>query len=107
MASRHLSLQMSELADVTDLLVGFQQHNNVRVKVDVEVEVGGKVPTLVITGKAIGLTPADGVLPLLASVSVICSDLNLKRWNAVLTHVIYALDFQLALAEFEEAEQKS
>jgi len=106
LATRHLSLQMSELADVTDLLVNFEVHNSIRLKMDVEVERGGKVPTLVITAKAIGLTAENGVLPLLASVSVKCSDMNLRHWNAALTHCLYALDFKLALDEWDKAEQK-
>jgi len=106
LASKHFSLNMSELGDVTDLLYAFEQQNKVRLHCRFGVEMEGKSPTIGLTMFAYGVEDVDTVLPPLASVSVICSALNLKTWNAALTHALYALDFQLALNEYESAAVK-
>lgn len=107
MASRHHSLDLSEIADVTDLVVGFQAHNNVRLSLRFGVVVEKKVPGIVIVAEAWEDLDDQPAAKPLASLTVKCSALNLKTWNAALTHVLYAMDFQLALAEWERAEQKS
>jgi len=106
LASRHHSLDLSELADVTELLVGFEKHNNVRLSLRVSAVTRGKSPALVIVAEAWPTVDEQAVHGPLALVNVNCSDLNLKHWNAVLTHVLYALDFQLALNEYGSVEQK-
>lgn len=103
MGSRHHSLDLSEIADVTDMLNGFQQHNSCRIVVEVSVEVVDQVPGIVLVAKAYEGDPALlGAKPL-GSVSVKCSTMNLKAWNSALIHVMYALDFQLALNELGHA----
>jgi hypothetical protein len=106
LASRHHSLDLSEIADVTDMLFGFEEHNNCQVTMNVSCEQAGKVRTLIVAATAW----RKGQLPVgvdcLASVSVTCSALNLRNWNSALTHALYALDFQLALKELGHAEPK-
>jgi len=103
LASRHHSLEMSEIADVTDMLNGFQTHNSCLITVEVSVEVVNKAPGLVLLAKAWKAEEVRSGASLLASVSVKCSAMNLKQWNSALTHVMYALDFQLALLELGHA----
>jgi hypothetical protein len=106
LASKHFSLNMSELGDVTDLLYAFEQQNKVKLHCRFGVELVGKNPTLGLTMLAYDAEHDSAVQPPLGSVSVICSTLNLKTWNAALTHALYALDFQLALNEFESKAPK-
>lgn len=106
MASRHFSLEMTEVADVRDMLMAFEQHNSVKLELRVSVQSLNGRPDVVIAGIAHESAEAIGVAPPLASVSVRCSAMNLKHLAAALTHVMYALDFQLALNEFEATKPK-
>lgn len=106
MGSRHHSLDLSELADVTDLVGAFEEQNNVRLSIRFGRVSKLGVPGLVVVAEAWTLEDVPPEAKPLASVSVICSGLNIKTWNAVLTHVMYALDFQLALNEFESVAHK-
>jgi len=101
LGSRHHSLDLSELMDVTDLLRAFEQQNTVRISLRFGVVEHQRAPTLGLVGEAWAKGGESMEARPLASVSVICSDLGLKTWNAVLTQVLYMLDFQLALNEFE------
>ena len=107
MASRHSSLQMGEIADITDMLAGFEEHNGCKVVLTVRVEGTGDSRTLVLGVTAWAVSQKDTAVPHLASVSVKCSALNLKHWNSAIIHALYALDFQLALLELGHAEPKS
>jgi hypothetical protein len=100
-------LDLSEIADVTDMLSGFQEHNTCRITMLVTVEVSKPNRGLVIEAKAYPMEGECTEATLLASVSVKCSTMNLKAWNSALTHVMYALDFQLALSELGHAKPKS
>lgn len=102
MASRHHSLDMSELKDVTELLVAFQEQNRVYIKCRFEAQVREKGPVMFLTAECWGAEEDSLEVPPSASVSLNCSVMNLKGWNAVVTHALYALDFQLALNEFEK-----
>lgn len=106
MASRHFSLDMSELGDVTDLLIGFERQNQVRTQWKFFLEWRDKAPSIVVEATAWGMKEEDSGVKPLGYVSVRCSDLNLKHWSAAITHVLYALDFQCALNELEEKEPK-
>lgn len=106
LASRHHSLDLSELADVMDIVRAFEEHNSAQTFFRFNVGMVGKRPELFLTAACWGKDQETTVVPSSASVSVKCSDLNLKTWNAALTHVLYALDFQLALNEFESVERK-
>lgn len=104
MGSRHHSLDLSEIADVTDMLFGFEEHNSCQITLNVSCEQAGVVRTLMVEATAW----EKGKLPVgancLASVNVTCSALNLRNWNSALTHALYALDFQLALNEMGHAK---
>ena len=106
MASKHHSLNLSEVSDMTALLHSFEEHNQIRVTLTVETLMRRTGPTLAIG--AIAYNSGDdspGAKPL-AYVSVICSAINLRHWNAALTHVLYVLDAQLALNEMHLATEK-
>lgn len=101
MASRHFSLNLSEVADVTDLVVAFQEHNSCRIALELTVGTLGHVPQLMCVVTAfrpvgIGVEPAP-----LACVPLNTSTMNLKHLRDVVTAALYALDFKLALNEFE------
>lgn len=106
MAQRHHSLDLSEMGDVTDMLLGFEEHNHCRIAFRFGLVHSGKTPTVAIDGEAWTEFLGEPGAQLSASVNVKCSDLNLRTWNAALIHVLYALDFQLALNEFEGAGTK-
>lgn len=106
MATRHYSSQMSEVGDVTDLLVGFEQHNKVRLEVRLGLTNREKNASILVNLLAHRPDTEIGDLPPLGSVSVTCSDLNLRRLMDVLTHALYALDFKLVLNEMPEVDQQ-
>lgn len=98
---------MGDVADVTDTIRAFEQHNTVHIAVELTVAHLGHVPRLQMVLTAynpvgIGVEPAP-----LASVQLDCMTANLKTLAAALTHGLYALDFQLALNEFEGTKKPS
>jgi hypothetical protein len=97
---------MTEIADVTDMLSGFEQHNSCRITMAVSVVVVNGVPDLEIHAYAARVGESEAGADFLGSVRVSCRTMNLKRWNSALIHVLYALDFQLALNELGHAEPK-
>lgn len=99
MASRHHSLNLSEVADVTDLISSFEQHNEVRIEVRMSVVMTTSGPDLQITTVAHDKKKEIGEAAPLASTSAICSATNLKTVMGVLTHAMYTLDFQLVVNE--------
>lgn len=97
---------MSEVADLTDMVAGFEEHNSCMLVMQITSIITPKDRDLLLVMTAY---PKDTVLPeasCLASVSVKCSATNLAHWNSALTHAMYALDFQLALNELGHAEPK-
>jgi hypothetical protein len=106
LGSRHHSLNMSEWMDVTDLLRAFELHNEVCITVSMTTLTTPKGPDLAVMVSAEGKSRKSGDQMLLASVLVKCSSLNLKALQSVVTHALYALDFQLALNEWGVAENK-
>lgn len=104
MASKHHSLNLSELGDVTDVLVAFEEHNNVRIHLVTETVYTSKGPDLAVGAYAWDRVAEEPGARCLASVSVRCSAMNLRAWNAVLTRVLYMLDGQLAKNEFAATE---
>lgn len=106
MESRHFSLNLSEVGDVTDLMLAFERHNAVRLEVRLSLVNQEKNASIAIAMLAHGKEGEIGEVPPLGSVSAICSAINLKTLRDVLTHVMYALDFQLALREWDAASPK-
>ena len=92
---------MTEVADVRDIWQAFELQNQVKLEIRLEVQTKAGVPDLLLTALAHQNGVEIGEAPPLASVSVRCSGTNLKHLRDALTHVLYALDFQLALHEFE------
>jgi len=107
LASKHHSLQMGEVEDILTLLLGFQEHNQVKVEVRFSVVDAGEKPDIVVAALAHDAKAEIGDLPPLASVSVRCSATKLRNLRDVVTHALYAMDFQIAVNELREAEQKS
>ena len=99
MASRHFSLNLSEVADVTDLLQAFESHNDVRLEIRLSVATVRKVPTLELVGIAHPPAWQIGEVAPLASVSLKCSALNLRNLRDAFIHLTYVLDSQLAFNE--------
>lgn len=106
MGSRHHSLNMSAVADLLDLMMAFEEHNQIRVKIDLEVVNVENKPDLMITAKAMSRSPENTEVIELASVSVKCSATNLKNVNDAVTHAMYALDFRLAANEWDATKPK-
>ena len=106
MASRHFSLEMSEVGDVLDLLYHYEELNTVRLDVELKVQRFPRGPELVVAVAVweAGVKPTD--LPLLASVSVRCLATNLKGIRGAVTHALYLADSKLALLELERAESQ-
>lgn len=107
MASRHFSLQMSEVGDVLDLLYSYEQLNGVRLKVAVEVVRLPRGPELAIAVVAWGAEPSGLALPPLVSVSVRCLAINLRGILGALTHALYLVDSRLAQLELDGGKRPS
>ncbi len=101
MASRHYSLNMSEVGDVIDLLWGFEKHNSVNVQLRTETVFQNGRPELVMTMAAWPIDKARSEVWPSALVSVNCSTMNLRTFRDAVTHVLYALDLKLVLDEFD------
>lgn len=106
MASRHHSLNLSEVGDVTDLLWGFETHNHCNVQLRVETVVERGKLDLVITAAAWDINQGRSEASLWACVSVKCSATNLRTFRDAVTHALYGLDLKLVLREFD-AKTKS
>jgi hypothetical protein len=106
LASKHHSLNLSEVADLTELLLQFEEHNQLRITLTVETLMRKTGPTLAVGAIAYNRGEDGPEAKPLAYVSVICSAINLRHWNAALTHVLYVLDSQLARNEMEGVAKK-
>lgn len=106
MASRHFSLVMTDLGDVIDMLQAFDTQNNVHTVMAFSLVKDSPKVDLLVTAEAWARPAVDPVAKPLASVSVTCLGMNLRTWGAVLTHVLFALDFKLALNEWDGSKPK-
>ena len=106
MASKHFSLQMGEVADILDLLIGFEQQNKVELQFRLALSTEPKHRDIVVTAAA--YPPEDALMaqPPLAFASVECLATGLRNLRDVVTHALYQMDFQLALHEFESVNPK-
>jgi len=91
---------MGDVADVMDIVMGFEEHNTVRIAIELTVGRLGHVPRLMLYLQAyrpvgIGVEPAP-----LASVLCDCQTMNLRTLRDAVIRGLYALDIQLALQEF-------
>jgi len=105
-ASRHHSLDYSEVKDVTQLLQDFEEHNGVTVRVSFQVEMSGKAPGIVMYAEAYERPTVDTGAEPWVSVNVRCLDMNLRHWGGAVTHLLYVLDSAIARREMARAGNK-
>jgi len=101
MASRHHSLDYSEVKDVTQLVQDFEEHNAVSVELGFRLVILGKAPRLVMYAAAFTRPLAGAERARLAWTEVDMYAMNLKHWGAAVTHVLYVLDAKLAWNEMQ------
>jgi len=101
LASRHHSLNMSEVADVIAVLAAFEEHNSVSITMELGLLRTGKEQTLLVTVAAWQKGDVGAERALLSLATVNTSRTNLKTLSAVLTHALYQTDFKLAEREFD------
>lgn len=97
---------MGEVADILDLLIGFEQDNKVNVEIHLaSVRTEGKWD-IAVSATAHDLGYEIGAVPPLASASVTCLVTGLRNLRDVVTRALYVLDGQLALQEFDKLTTK-
>lgn len=92
---------MSEVGDVTDLLWGFEKHNQCSLQLRVETVVEDGKLDLCLTLAAWDVNVSRSEAALWGCVSVRCSAMNLRTFRDAITHVLYALDLKLVLREWD------
>lgn len=108
MASRHHSLDLSELADMIDVLDGFEAHNSVLITMAFGYDHGSRTPALFMTLDAWETDVSATGQPPLASTRMSTSTMNQKTLMGVLLQGLYQLDFLLAQRELsKEATKKA
>lgn len=107
MASRHFSLEMGDVADIIDLLRGFEFVNKVALTLAMGLTEEGQRPDLVVQLSAWDRREEPPAQKPLASASVTCLATNLKYLRDVVIHALYQLDFQIALLELQERDKNS
>lgn len=100
MASRRASLSGPDWRDVTGNLIAFEAINNVKIVLRLETGDRNGYADLLVAAVAEGRTEVDGVLPVLASANVKCSDMKSMSLEAVVIRLLYQLDSNLADGEF-------
>ena len=106
MALRNGSSQGIVLADLVGMVEAFEQSNSVRIALRSELTTWRGQRDLQWTAEAYQQTlEHSGALPLVY-VSVRCLEKRLVTMEAVLMHLLYALDFKLAEREFQAEAQK-
>lgn len=96
-----------DATDTAEALRAFQDQNDVRIVVTLRLVANGGPADFWLEGKALSRVDTSGVRSLLAFASVRCLGSHHKTTDAALLALLYALDFQLAEAEFDKVEQKS
>jgi hypothetical protein len=95
------------VTDVAEAYQSFQEQNKVRLVVTTRLAATGGTADLWLEGKALSPVDASGVRSLLAFASVKCLGSHHKTVDAALLALLYALDFQLAQAEFDRVPKKA
>ncbi len=98
--------QLSEVADVLDLLQGFELESGVVVAITLSVSMEKGSPSLSIAAVANWGTGLKPEVKKSASVSSNTSVMNLRNLKDAVTHVLYMLDFALVLEKSDPAENK-
>lgn len=106
MASSRYSSNGPDAKDVAEALDAFQQQNKVRIVITTRLVEENNQVDLWLEGKALSAESVNGVRSLLASANVRCLGSRHKTTDAATLALLYALDFQLALAEYKSADKK-
>jgi len=102
LASRHHSLDMSETKDMIELIRAFEQHNSLRIGVSLTVEDRDGRLQMAVSVHAFARGVVDAEPAPLASVLLYSFPTNQRTLMGLLTHALYALDFRLAVNEFDK-----
>lgn len=106
LASRHHSLDLSEVKDVIEVLEAFEGQNNCSVAIAFSVCPDRRTPHLAVTVTAFESLPGvPGGKPL-GSVNIDTFGMNLRYLKDVVTQSLYVLDFELALIEWDSEKPK-
>jgi hypothetical protein len=95
-----------ELMELTGIVAAFQRQNSCRIYFRASVVTVRGQDDIAWTAVAYDRDLEEAEAQLLALVSVRCGEKRLKTMEAVLLHLLYALDFQLAEGEFDMVEHK-
>jgi len=106
LGSKHALSNGSEADEMTDLLVAFEQENKCKITLLISAQLKKGYMDLCWTAVALGMLTQEPDQPpsVLASVSVWAGDF--KTLMALVSRLLYALDFQLALNEFDTVPTK-
>jgi hypothetical protein len=106
LALRNGSFQGIVMVDLVAMVEAFEQGNSVRIALRAELTTWKGQRDIQWTAEAYEQTlEHSGALPLVY-VSVRCMERRLATMEAVLMHLLYALDFQLAEREFKALGEK-
>jgi hypothetical protein len=107
LASSRDTRNSADVRDVISVMSAFQEQNQVRIEMRLELKTDVKGQDIVMYLAAHERGKEFGEAPSLASVSVTCLAMNKASMEACLIHALYVLDFQLALHEWGSADKKS
>lgn len=99
MASRHHSLEMTEVKDVVEIIQNFEEQVGLHIAFAMSVTVVEKAPRLACTATAFQMPPVVAEPAPLVSVSFSTSTTGHRFLKDVVTHGLYLLDAKLAWRE--------
>lgn len=106
LASKDGSSKTNDAQELTDILVAFEQINKCKITLEAHVELHKGYLDMKWTATAVENSQSTAVPTSSASQSVTVWAGDYKTQMAVVTRLLYAMDFQLALNEFEKAGHK-
>lgn len=101
MASSRDSSNAPDWKDLASILDSFEKQDSVKVSIYIETTISDGVPDLTVHLDYCTTKPADAALVRSGSVSATCSATNRTTLEAVVLRLLYTVDFQLALGEYE------
>lgn len=96
-----------DATDVVTAIQAFEEMNSVLIVVTLRPTRGGASADVWLEGKAMSRHDASGVRSLLAFASVKCLGSRHKTLDTATLALLYALDFQLAQAEFDKTRPEA
>lgn len=106
LGSNHALSNGKETEELTDLIQAFELQNSVKITVNCSLELHKGFLDTKWTCTTVDTDKSRQVLPNSALQSVSVWGGDYKMLMGVLTRLLYAMDFQLGLAEFEKLEPK-